>query len=121
MPRLPSIAAAAAALSLAAPAAADARQAIVGSASYPCGPASRGHAGEIFMRGIRVTAESTTGAWGTSNVTGRRGRFRLDLSPGAYVVRFEQLKQGYSPRPVRVHLRPHELRRVDGEYDLGCL
>jgi hypothetical protein len=115
--RAPGIAALLAVAALAAPASAHAHQAILGTIKAPpCG----GPGPAEPLAGIRVTAQPAGGGWTVHDTTGRRGKFRLDLTPGTYVVRFERLRHASHPHPRHVRLRRHEFPRLQVVYVFDC-
>jgi hypothetical protein len=120
------LAACLAAAALAAPAAAGAHQAILGRTSFPCGPQSTDgtNDGSIQLKGIKVWARPKGGGpVAARDTTGKRGRFRLDLEPGRWVVHFQKIENAGRPRPRRVHLHQHEFPFLDVSYDVqpACL
>jgi hypothetical protein len=78
----------------------------------------------VPLEGIKVWARPKGGGpVAARDTTGKRGRFRLDLAPGRWVVHFEKIDSAERPAPRRVHLHRHEFPRLSVYYDTrpACL
>ena len=119
MIRARSIAGAVATVVLAVPGTAAAHQAILGTVYGPgCGPARQGQ-GPPPARGIEVVARLERSHWAAAEDTSdRKGRVRLDLPPGRYVVAARSTN-GTPQRQYHVRLRRHHFPHIDIGWNPG--
>ena len=117
MLRLPRIAACAAALPLVVPASAAAHQAVLGTVE---GTSCGGPGPNEPLGGVHVTAEPEGGGWSVGDTTDARGRFRIDLAPGRYLVRVPRIPHASHPKPRHVRLGRHAFPRLELVYVFDC-